>query len=74
MGHDTIGSTNQNMTELTTGQEVDNPALNLIQSHVETGTDDSALVQTTIELNYDLICTVIIYDGEFTNVSYLYKD
>ena len=59
------------MSELSRGQKVHNPLLHFVYWHVETGGDDSALVETAVEFDYDLLGAVVIDNFEFTNVSYI---
>lgn len=57
------------MTELTTGQKIDNPLFNFTIFHIESRANDTALVQTPIQFNDNLICSVVINDLKFPNVS-----
>jgi hypothetical protein len=41
-----------------------------VDRDVESGRDDTSLVQSTVELNDDLSTSVVIDDLEFTNVTY----
>ena len=57
------------MTELTTRKKVDNPLFNFTVFNIKSGTDDTALVQSAIQLDYNLISPVVINDFKFPNVS-----
>lgn len=58
--HDTSRSGEDDVTELTGGEEVGDPLLNVADSDVETGRDDTGLVKTTVELNNNLTRAVVI--------------
>lgn len=68
--HDSHRSGQHNMSELTARKEVASPHLNLVHLDIEAGGDATALVQTTVQIHNHLSRTVIINDGDFTNVSY----
>ena len=68
--HDSHRSGQHNMPELTARKEVASPHLNLVHLDIEAGGDATALVQTTVQIHNHLSRTVIINDGDFTNVSY----
>jgi hypothetical protein len=70
MCHNTIGGTQNNLTELPGWQKVDNPLLNFTHGDVKTGGDDTALVQAAIEFDDDLLGAVIIDDFKFSNVAF----
>lgn len=71
VGHDSICGRQDNVTELTTGQKVDNPLFDFGVLDIESRADDTTLVQSAIELDNNLICSVIINDFKFPNVSML---
>ena len=48
--------------------------INLVESNVESWGDDSALVESAVELDDDLASSVIIDNFEFTNVAVLHHD
>ena len=58
-----------NVTELTTGQQVDDPFLNFAVFDIEARADDTALVQAARQFNHNLVGSVIIDNFEFTNIS-----
>jgi len=51
MIHDTSGSGEDEVTELTGGEKSNNPLLKVSQANVETRADDATLVQTEIKLD-----------------------
>ena len=57
------------MTELTAGEQVAGPHLDLVDLHVEAGRDAAALVQTTVQLHNDLSRAVVVDHGDLTNVT-----
>ena len=69
MCHNTIGGTQNNLTELPGWQQIDNPLLDFTDGNIETGGDDTALVQAAIKFNDDLLGAVVVDDLEFANVS-----
>lgn len=69
MVHDTGRGGQDNETELTRGQQVVDPVFNRAELDVEAGGNDTALVQTTNELNNNLARSMVINDFEFTNVT-----
>lgn len=58
------------MTELTRRHEVRDPLLHVLQRDVETRTDHTALVHTAQQVHDDFAGTTVIYDFEFTDVTY----
>ena len=69
MVHNTLRSGQDDVSELTAGEQVADPHLNLVQLHIEAGRDAAALVQTTSQSDHDLSGTVVINHGDFTNVT-----
>ena len=67
--HNTICGGQNNLSELTRGEEVHDPLLNFVNLHVKSGGDDTAFVEAAIELDDNLLGTVIIDNLEFPNVS-----
>ena len=71
MCHNTKGGGQNYVSELTWGQKVHNPLLKFIHWDIETGGDDTTLVEATVEFDNNLLGAVIVDDFEFTNVSYI---
>ena len=69
MGHDPVGRTNENVTKLTRRKKIDNPLLDLIDLDIETGTNDTAFIDTSSQFHHDLARSVIINDLKFSNVT-----
>ena len=67
--HNTSRGGQDQVTELTGRQQVGGPLFELGELDVETGRDNTTLVDTTVELNNDLTGTVIINDFGLTNVT-----
>lgn len=67
--HDTISGRDEDVSELTRRQQVHHPLLDLTDFDVESGRDDTALVDASGQFNHDLAGSVVINDLEFTNVS-----
>lgn len=56
-------------TEPTSGEQQVDPRLNLVNLDVETGRNDTGLVQAPVELNNDLARTVVIDQLELADVT-----
>ena len=67
--HDASGGGEDDVAELTGGEELDNPLLELAETDVVAGGDDTALVEAAVELDDDLAVTVVIDLLELANVA-----
>lgn len=67
--HDTSGGGQDNVTELTGGQELSGPLLEVTELNGVAGVDDTALVQTAVELDDDLAGAVVVNLLELANVA-----
>ena len=67
--HDTGGGGEDDVTELAGRQETGNPLLDLVQLDVETGGDDTGLVDASDELDNDLSGAVVIDLLELADVT-----
>jgi hypothetical protein len=67
--HDTSGGGQDDEAELTRGQELDSPLLEVTELDGVAGVDDTALVETAVELDDDLAGAVVVNFLEFTNVA-----
>jgi hypothetical protein len=72
--HDAEGRRQDNEAELTAGQDVADPLLELLAGAIEARADGAALVEATVEVDDDLARAVVIDDFEFTNVAVLLHD
>jgi len=72
--HDARGGCEDNVAELTRWKELDNPLLEICETDVVPGRDDTSLVETAIQLNDDLARAVVINLFELTNVPVLLHD
>lgn len=68
MVHDTSRGGQDDIAELTGGEQADNPLLEVGQADVESGGDNTGLVETTVELDNDLAGTVVIDLLELANL------
>ena len=68
--HDALRGGQHDVTELTAGEQVAGPHLDLVHLDIEAGRDATALVQATNEIDHDLAGTVIVDHGDITNVTY----
>jgi hypothetical protein len=66
---DTIRGRENQETELTRGQQVVGPLLDLADGNVEARRDDGALVKATKEVNNDLTSAVVVNNFELTDVT-----
>ena len=69
MIHDTSTGCQDDVTELTRWQELDNPFLKVTELDVITWGDDTGFVETTVELDDDLAVAVVVYLFEFADVA-----
>ena len=67
--HDTSGGGQDDVTELTRGEELDNPLLDIAELDVVAGGDDTGLVDTAVKLDDDLAVAVVIDLLELANVT-----
>ena len=67
--HDSHRGGQNDVTELTAGEQVAGPHLNLVDLHIEAGRDATALVQTTVQIHDDLSRAVVINHSDLTNVT-----
>ena len=69
--HDTLVGGQNESTELTGWEDGVAEVLEVLELEVEVGGDDSALVESSVEVNADLSTSGIIDDLELTNVTVL---
>jgi len=62
------------VAELTRGQQLDNPLLEIGQANVVSGRDNTGLVETAVQLDNNLARSVVIDLLEFTNVAVTLHD
>ncbi len=74
MVHDTVGGSEDEVTELAGWKQVRSELLNLVQSNIKSGRDDTALVQSTKEVDDDLSASVVVDDLELSNITVLLHD
>lgn len=67
--HDTGRGGKDDLTERTGGEEQVDPVLDRVNGDVETRRDDTALVETTVELNDDLAATVVVNELKLADVA-----
>jgi hypothetical protein len=67
--HDAARGGEHDETELTRGQEIGDPLLNVLQLNVEARADDATLVDATNQLDNNLAAAVVIDDFELANVT-----
>ena len=69
MVHDTSRGGQDDIAELTGGQQLDDPLLEIGQADVVAGGDDTSLVETAVQLNDDLAGSVVVDLLELANVA-----
>ena len=67
--HDTSRSGQNNITELSSWQQVLSPLLDITDLDVESWGNDATLVQSTVQLDNDLTRSVVVNVLELTNVT-----
>lgn len=67
--HDAGGGGENDVTELTRREELDNPLLEVTELDVVAGRDDTGLVDAAVELDDDLAVAVVIDLLELANVT-----
>ena len=72
--HDPAGGCQDDESELSAGQQVVGPLLDLIDGHIEPGRDNSALVESSSEIDDDLAGSVVIDNLKLPDVSVLHHD
>ncbi|KAL6044480.1 hypothetical protein QOT17_010221 [Balamuthia mandrillaris] len=66
--HNAVGSSQNKVTKLTRGKKVRSPLLDILELNVESGGDDTTLVDSATKLDDDLSGAVIIHNLELANV------
>lgn len=69
--HDTSRGSQDDVAELTRGQELDSPLLDVLQLDGVARVDDTALVQAAVQLDDDLAGAVVVDLLELADVAYL---
>ena len=72
--HDALVGGQDDNTELTGGEDGVGEVLELLEGKIEAGGDDTALVQTTVEVDNDLAGASIVDDLELVDVAVLLHD
>ena len=67
--HDALRGGQHDVTELTAGEQVAGPHLDLVDLDIEAGRDATALVETTNQVDDDLSRAVVVHNGDVTNVA-----
>lgn len=74
MVHDTSRGGEDDETKLSRGEQVLDPLLNVVDLDVESGRDDTTLVESAVELNHNLSGSVVVNVLELANVAVLLHD
>ena len=69
MVHNTSTGSQDDVTELTGWQKLDDPFLKVTELDVVTRRDDTGLVETAVELDDDLAVAVVVYFFELADVA-----
>lgn len=67
--HDTGRGGENNVTELTGWEKLNNPLLEVGETDVVTGGNDTGLVETAVQLHHDLSTSMVVDRLKFTNVA-----
>lgn len=67
--HDTSRGGKDDVTELTRGEQLNNPLLEVTELDVVAGADNASLVETAVELDDDLARAVVVNLLELANVA-----
>lgn len=67
--HDTGRGGQDDIAELTSGQQLDDPLLEIGETDVVSGRDDTSLVETAVQLNDNLAGAVVVDLLELANVA-----
>lgn len=70
--HNAAGCGQYDIAELTRGQQIVGPLLNVVDGHIKAWRDDAAFVQTSSEVDNNLARAMIVNDLELANVSVLH--
>ena len=68
MSEDSLGGREDEMAELSGGEDVVAPFFKVGEEDIVSGWDDTAFVDTADQFNYDLLASVVIDDLEFSDV------
>ena len=74
MVHNTVWGSEDEVTELTRWEQVGSKLLNLVQGDVKSWRNDTALVQSTKEVDDNLTTSMVVDDLELSNISVLLHD
>ena len=72
--HNTGGGGQDDIAELTGGQQLDDPLLEVGETNVVAGGDDTSLVETAVQLNNNLARAVVVDLLELANVAVTLHD
>ena len=71
VSQDSVGSGQHDVTKSTGRKDVQDPLLNVLDTDVESGGDNSAFIDSTNEVNYNLSRSMVVDDLELADVSVL---
>merc|ERR1739838_633534 len=72
--HDSSTGSEDNESELSRWQQVVRPSFHIFNSNIKSWRDNTTFVQTTVELNNNLACSVVINTFVFSNVAVFLHD
>ena len=67
--HDAVGGRENDLAELSGGKNVVDELLEVLQLQVVSGGDHTALVKSSVELNNNFACSLVIYDLKLIDVA-----
>lgn len=68
--HNSVGCGENNVSKLSGRQDVIDKLLKVLKLKIVSWGDDSALVQSSVQLNNDFASSFVVYDFEFVDVAY----
>lgn len=71
--HDAVGGGEDDLSELSGGEDVVDELLEVLELEVVSGGDNAALVESAVELNDDLTRALVINNLELADVTYMQK-
>ena len=68
--HDAVGRGQDDLAELSGGQDVIHKLLEVLELEVVAGGDHTALVEAAVQLDHDLARALVVNNLEFVDVAY----
>ena len=72
--HDAVGGGQDDLSELSGGENVGDELFEVLKLEVVSGGDDTTLVESSVQFNNDFDCSLVIHNFELIDVSYTEGD